>query len=770
MPGLLRDILCVIETFHKYAREDGDEATLTCRQLKRLIQDEVGDILQPGVIHAVERNLNLLAVDSDGTISFDEFVLTIFNLLNLHYLDMKSLLNSESRQVSKPEEKPGDMDLQATSRTGWRTEETPPTQDKVVFSSEIESSAQLSPEERGYKWVDPQGDTKTHKLPGEESQHHDPENQHLEVDEQSQEVTQGIQATGDKETQIETNKPTAGSEQTSSLTKGEEGQDKEIPREGEKPAREQSGTKTRDQTGEQEGNLGTQRSPSEETTQRAHEDQEVAAENGVKEHSDAQEQPLQGKDKPSSACTDPPEKNSAWKKFQRQKSTDPKDDSRTAAAQELGKDTGRTRPGTKNSAKLEGDGRTPETREPLAPEKEHETDNLPVQGNSRNVTETLDVETEKKEERGSMAQEAVGQEESERKAWPLTLEDEAHNGKYQELQESSKEEDAEERSETQELSSEGEHQSHAETEREEARDTEEGKAQALMSSKDTPAAEGTSGARERIWELSTPENKSRGNNKSVTKTHDKPVEDDDYRGEDPEPAVTRNNKGSSETPNSLTPEDDHNSFETSDLPMQGDSQSQVDSLGKFVQESHNNNPDSQKQVTLGEKNKTQKAVGEENEQLTEEEEQPSGEECKIPGSGTKGLGSAVEFDEHPEAQTHLVTEKFVTLEEEDISPQGLTGEGEDQQNSVKKGHDSSVPQSVLEERTQRTQGPCSAERGTVCSSPLYRYPQEKILQQTDITKEEHQNQAQTTRVSGPELCNDQLSNEISGCPVFFSDS
>ena len=47
MPQLLRDILCVIETFHKYAREDGGVATLTCTELKQLIQSEFEDILQP---------------------------------------------------------------------------------------------------------------------------------------------------------------------------------------------------------------------------------------------------------------------------------------------------------------------------------------------------------------------------------------------------------------------------------------------------------------------------------------------------------------------------------------------------------------------------------------------------------------------------------------------------------------------------------------------------------------------------------------------------
>uniref|UniRef100_G1QAH3 Trichohyalin like 1 n=1 Tax=Myotis lucifugus TaxID=59463 RepID=G1QAH3_MYOLU len=726
MPRLLRDVLCVIETFHKYAREDGDEVTLTCRELKRLIQGEFEDILQPRVIHAVERNLNLLTIDSDGTIAFDEFVLTIFNLLNLHYLDIQSLLNSEPRQGSKPEEKPDDMNLQATSRTGQPTEATPPAQDKLVLPLGIVSSAQLSPEERGHNRVEPQGDTKTHKLPGETSGHNDPKNQHLEGDGQSQEVTQGVASTGDKGAENETNKPTAGSEQKGSPTKGEEGQDKEIPKEEDKPAREQSDTKTRDQIGEQEENLGTQSSPSEETTQRLPEDQRVAAEKVVKEHSHAQEQPLQGKDKLSSEDTDLPEQT----------------DSKTPLE-------------TKNAAEPEGDGRTPETQEPPAQEKEHETNNLSVHDDSRNVSGTPDVRTEKKEGRGPEAHEIVGREESKRKSQPPALEEEeeeAQDGKYPgwELQER----DAGEGSKTQELSSEGGDQNHPEIEAavtpgEEARHAEEGTAEALVSSKNAP----TAGARERIGELSPLENKSGGENKRVTKTQDKLVkEEDGSQGEDQEPTVTQTDKGSSETPNSLTPEDGDSSSETSDPPMQGDPQSQVDSHEESVQGSHNNNPDTQKQVALGEKNRTQEAVGGEDEQLTEEQEPPEGKEHKIQGSGTKGPGPAVEPSEPPEAQTHLETEKLLTLEEEDKSPQELAGE----QNPV--------PESGLEEKTQRNEGSYSAESSTVYSSPLYKYLQE-ILQQTDITKEEHQNQAS----QGISLCSHQLSNEISDFPIFSNN-
>lgn len=44
MPRLLRGVLCVMETFHKYARED--KATLTHRELEQLLQGELADSIQ----------------------------------------------------------------------------------------------------------------------------------------------------------------------------------------------------------------------------------------------------------------------------------------------------------------------------------------------------------------------------------------------------------------------------------------------------------------------------------------------------------------------------------------------------------------------------------------------------------------------------------------------------------------------------------------------------------------------------------------------------
>lgn len=78
-----------------------------------------------------------------------------------------------------------------------------------------------------------------------------------------------------------------------------------------------------------------------------------------------------------------------------------------------------------------------------------------------------------------------------------------------------------------------------------------------------------------------------------------------------------------------------------------------------MQGSHSKNPDTQKQVALGEANRTQEAVaqtapGGEDKSLMKEQEQPDGEECKNQGSGTRGPGPAVEPTGHPETQESMV--------------------------------------------------------------------------------------------------------------------
>ncbi|XP_005331488.4 trichohyalin-like protein 1 [Ictidomys tridecemlineatus] len=170
MPRLLRSVLCVIETFHKYSREDGDKARLTCRELKRLLQGEFGDFLQPHVMHAVERNLSLVDSDKDGTISFDEFVLAIFSLLNLCYVDIQSLRSAEPRQVSKSEKNPdeelADLPEPAAARNPPETQRSSDTEDEsgtsVVQEPEKDAAGSL-PETRG--WEEPEACGRASKTP-----------------------------------------------------------------------------------------------------------------------------------------------------------------------------------------------------------------------------------------------------------------------------------------------------------------------------------------------------------------------------------------------------------------------------------------------------------------------------------------------------------------------------------------------------------------------------------------------------------------------------
>ncbi|KAM9685563.1 LOW QUALITY PROTEIN: trichohyalin-like protein 1 [Trichechus inunguis] len=775
MPRLLRSVLCVIETFHKYAREDGNGVTLTCRELKQLLQGEFGDILPPHVIHAMEKNVNLLDIGSDGTISFDEFVLATCNLLNHCYLDIQSL-NSEPRQVSKPERKnPDDVDPQATIRNVQLTEETPPTQDKAVLPSGMAQSSQLNPEEKKqveHNRVDPQEDFKTHNPPREASEHNASENQHLEGDEQIQEVAQDVQAAGDNGAQLETNKAMTTSEETSSPTKGE-GQDKEIPREAEKPAWEQKGTKTREKSVQEHSKIR----PS------------LQAENeSSSEHADLSEQAAEGK--PS----------------QTQKLTDSEDDGpRTRRG-----DTDRTPLETKNSAGPGDDGRTSETQEPPAQEKERETTDIPVQGDSRRISETRDVRTDRKLGRGP---ETHGNRvEGKRKTQTPALEVQTQDGKYQKLQGPSKERDAAKGSEIQDLGSEGTDQSHPETEGaaapgEDIQYTEKGTAEVLVGSKNAPVAEGTAEARERTQESAPLESQSGGKKRRITKTEDKPIkEDDSYQGEDPAPPTTQNDEGSSKTPNSLAPEEGDSSLETGDLPVQGDPQSQVDPQGESRQGGCNNDLEAPKQAASGEKYRAQEAVvlpvRGKAEQLTDEQELPRGEH-KSQDSGTKGSGPAVELNGHPEAQQSTAggdNGKSVETEipgaldaDYDYQPSVMQqpakgdsrkklkvqgpgtkeeegGAPETQETPLKSlDEDTSAspethpeepatwkeeeenPQELAEERMQRDQQPCSVEKGSVHPSPLYMYLQEKIPQQIDIAHQEPQNQAQLVQASGPEL-------------------
>ncbi|XP_042537444.1 trichohyalin-like protein 1 [Dipodomys spectabilis] len=643
MPHLLRNVLCVIETFHKYAREDGDKATLTCRELKQLLQGEFGDLLQPHIIHAVERNLNHLDIDSDGTIYFDEFVTALFSLLNLCYHEIQALLHLGSSQVSKSE-KPDDVDLQAASQNGHQTARTLPSQEKMDLPAEMSAAAQFSHEEDEaveHNRTDPQEDIKTYNLPWEAYEPNDPKNQHLEGDEQDQEQSQDTPALGHNRTPLKISKLTEESKHTSST--------KDIPREEDRPVRRQSDTKIRDWSREQKEYLKIQ-----ETTQKLLEDQEVAAEKGIKSHSKTQEPFLQRKDRIRLETTVLPGQAATRKPFHIQKSTDPEDDGRIPETQEPGKDADRRLPETTNLGEPEIESRTSESQD-----CEHETKGWPAQVSHRKVSDTIDMRAETNKRQNPEAHETAEQTETERKTQAPIVKAQIQDGKDQEFQGSSKQKDTEKGSAIQDLSSEEENQDHPELEgasvsEEDLRHAEEGIAEGFVPSKDDPATEKIPGTRETTQELAPLRKQFEGKRGKSTKTHDTPIkEEDDYDRKCNKLSVTQVDEESCEMPKNLTPEEVNNSSKTGELHVQQDSRGQVDSCRRTLQEGHPNNSDLQKQRVPDEDSRVDNTgvlSAREDVQLPEEQRQPTREGHKSLRSGTESPGVTVEPDQYTESQ------------------------------------------------------------------------------------------------------------------------
>ncbi|XP_028640744.1 trichohyalin-like protein 1 [Grammomys surdaster] len=609
MSRLLRGIFCVIEIFHKYAGEDGNnQATLTRRELNQLLEGEIGNFLQPHIFHAVERKLNLLDFDRDCTISFEEFLLAIFSLLNPSHFD----INSEPRLMSKSE-KMDAVDFGAiTKGTQW-VEGVRSTQERLILPSEMASSDQISNEEReagDEPIVSPWEDIKTHSLPRNVSEPNDLDKQQPK---DVQEVEQNVPATEYDRVQFKRNTAVEVSKQTTSPTQ-------EIPRERSKPSRRQSDTMISDHL-----------------TQSPTEDEEQA--------STTPEPFLQKEDKAAeSAPTDLPVVAATGKSSQTQEFFEPTDDSRLSETQETGKDAGRIPSETTNLEEPKADARASESCGLPAQEREHETGDQSVQSQSGNVSKTFsssEWEEEQKETR-SPGPEAETQDE-----------------KCQEFPASLRENHAEKDSVTLDSSSEEGNQNLPEIKEEsisgkETRHSEEDTVDAFANNKNSPTAEETLGTREKSQELAPLEKQSQGKEYKAVRTHDKPVRKEDHsEGEDPEVSVTQSDEGFYETPNSLAPEVGKSSSETAEPHVAGDSQSRADHHGDAKQESYNNNPDPLKQGAPGESSQEQEAVVlsiQDDGQLPEEQDQSAREQLDLSSRTKRGPGAGVESSEGGEVQ------------------------------------------------------------------------------------------------------------------------
>lgn len=558
--------------------------------------------IQPHIFHAVERRLNLLDTDRDGTIRFEEFLLAIFSLLNLFYLDT-SLLNSEPILVSKSEKMDG-VDLGATTRSSQQVVGVEPTQERLLFASEMASSAQPSHEDGeagGHNKMSPWEDIKTQNLPQEVSEPHDPENQHPEEDSQEiaqdgQEVAQDVPATEYDGVQFQRNMPGEVSKQSHSLTQV-------IPKEGGREVRKQSDTKVRDHM-----------------AQRPSEGEEQATEKS--KYSITQDSFPQKEDRVVSEHTDLPLEAAAGKPSQTQKVIELTDDTRISETQEPGKDAGRTPPRTTNLEDLKGESRTSETYGFPAQEGKYETQNQSAQCGSETSTQG------KREEEGN---------ECDRKTGPPTPEAQTQDEKCQEFSGPWREPG------TQGLSSEEGNQNLPEIKEEsvsrtEARHSEDDAAEAFLINKSSPATEETLGTKGRSQELAWLENRSQGKNHRATGTHDKPVRKEDHsEGDDPEVSVTQSD---------LAPDVGGNSSDSGEPQVPGGLQSQVDTPGDSKQGSDNNKPDPQKQGAPGKSLRVKKAVVlsvQEDRQFREKQEQPAREKQDT-------LGAAVQPRERQEVQ------------------------------------------------------------------------------------------------------------------------
>ncbi|XP_043859510.1 trichohyalin-like protein 1 [Dromiciops gliroides] len=668
MPQLLQSVICVIETFQKYARKEGDCWTLSPGQLKQLLLGEIGDFLKPFNILTAGTNLNLLDKVGNETISFDEFILLVFELLNICYQDMQSFLNTESKPASNAEEELSEG-METWETSGDYQEEAGLGQYEQRLTG-TESTSLVSPIEKVPDTLtkeEHQDDLETPRLLGREVEHNHPKSPSQgEEDGHSQERTQQIQTTGSDGVPPEEIKPPKEFVKRACSQKGEK-----IVNEGHEVPRELGGTDTRDHPSDQEReqNMEIQSVHTEERAQRTSESQggTIIKESG--EHIETQGPSSQENCENESETDDLPTERTEEKLPETERLLEYRDEDGTADIQE-----------------------------PLVQGRENETQDMLAKGDDCRVQEIEVLIDERKVKRKFEKSDTVGQKENEKNNQKETFTEQEPDGKEKQLEGLAEEGDIRKDPGTPDLKS-GDDQNHPEDKgpaasKEEVTVSEKSEPEFPGDDRSASVAERTPETKGRVQGSVPQDDQSEG--KDETRTLDQPIEQ--YSGHQ----LKNQNDGTlSETSNN--PEDDDSVSEPRDLPAQRNSQSQMDAQEQPEQGDGRN---TQESPVLGDKSRTPETEvpidREDNENITEEQEQLAREKKK--SSGVKTPATTEEPDSQPGSQGSMKQKVTATSPKtEVIDPTDDDDDGQQAEKDHRKGLEAHGPDSKEEEEESESQ-------------------------------------------------------------------
>ncbi|XP_072494606.1 trichohyalin-like protein 1 [Notamacropus eugenii] len=806
MPQLLQDVIYIIETFQKYAREEGDCWTLSLDQLKQLLTEEIEEFLKPLDTLTTGTNLNLLDRDGNETISFNEFILLVFGLLNICYQDIRSFLNPEPKAESDTEQElSGDVEVCETNELYQEEAELGQYEQRLTGT---ESPSLVNPIEKVSDILtkeDPQDETP--RLLGREVEKiHAKSQSQGEGEKQSPEKTE-VQATGDDQIPPEEKRPQKEFVKTACSQKEEK-----IVSEGPEVPREQSGKDTRDQPSQQKGeqNMEIQSVHTEEKAQRRSESQEGAIIKEAGEHTETRE--------PSSQEV-------------HERESETVDLSTERAEEKLSE--------TKRLPEYRDDHGTPDIQELLVKIK-CEIQDISAKGDDSRVPEIEVLVDERKGKRKPEKSETVGQKGNEENNQIEILTEQEPDRKEKQLEGREEEVDIRKDSVTPELKS-GDDQNHLEhkgsaTSEEESTFSEISEPEFSEDNRSASVVERTPETKDRIHGSEPQDNQYGGKNGRNTQTVDQPTEQ--YDGH----KVKNENDGTlSEIYDN--PGDGESGSESRDLPTQRNCQRQVDSQEQHDQEDSKN---PQESPVLSDKSRTPETEvpidREHNENTTEELEKLTKETVKkssvaktpattqesesqseaqesmkqnltatcpktkitdptdddggqlstvqqsekedqrkdpeVHGPEATEEGEASESQESPlegrdpEIQDLTLDSSPDTLNlvtREDKSPQNLA-EVSEQQYVVNKESDSLPGLSEQIERNPRDADPCSSSGDEVHSNPIHENLQTTPAQPDFTAPKEHLSQTDTTHTDGPDLRveREPQKTKTSECPALLN--